>query len=71
MHRTTQTKAGLLEEFKVYRISYSCDTPGPEIESGTFNGYWNGEVDTWGKLTICNSNTGDLFYLFPREIISI
>lgn len=65
---TTNTKAGKIESGVVYNISFACDTPGPETEYGAFLGYWNGEIDIWGKLTFVPTDGQREHYLFSREI---
>jgi hypothetical protein len=70
MASTTQTDAGEIESGVVYEIAYTCDTPDPDdIEEGTVQGYWTGDVDHWGKLTIEPANGQPTLYLFPREIL--
>lgn len=44
--------ARTLTAHRVCDIAYRCTTPGPDVETGTVTGYWTGERDTWGKLTI-------------------
>lgn len=54
----------------VYDIDYRCTTPGPDVEEGSFRGYWTGEIDTWGKYTI-NAIKGAPYYLFANELVSV
>jgi hypothetical protein len=63
--------AGTIEAGVVYDIGYYCDTPGPEIDSGMIRGYWTGEIDWTGKLTIQDAAGGPTLYLFPREFTDL
>ena len=60
-----------LRRGQVSLIDYRCTTPGPEVEEGTVEGYWTGEVDTWGKLTIVPVNGTPALYLFRDEIVAV
>lgn len=60
----------------VVNLEYRCrpldlnDDP----EHGWLEGYWTGEIDAGGKLTIQLMNSGTPFYpvyLFPDEIIAM
>lgn len=68
--RTARAYTGLLRG-RVCLIDFECTTPGPEVETGNLEGYWTGEVDTWGKFTIKDVNGGPTLYLFPREIVGV
>lgn len=68
------------EPFRPYEVWFECRTPGPEIERGSFTGFWNGDVDVWGKHTWIAGFARDgfswvaderAFYLFPHEIIRL
>lgn len=65
----------------VREIAYRCELY-KDIEEGTVLGYYTGEIDGWGKLTIrvvevIDTNSYDVvevpftMYLFPREILSV
>ena len=71
MPQKRQVDAGTLESSVVYEICFACSTPGPEVEEWGFRGYWTGEIDTWGKLTIKPISHGRPVYLFPREFVSM
>ena len=66
----------------VCRVTYKCRDIGYGVESGSFEGYWTGEVDTWGKRTFhviehfldpdgVDGEPADVLYLFPDEIVSV
>jgi len=61
-----------LKQGRVYDIHYRIDTLAPEAIDDMITGYWTGEVDVWGKMTIkpvvCNSPE-HVLYLFPDEIL--
>ena len=48
---------------------FACLTPGPEVETGAVTGYWNGEIDPSGRLTIISIKNEKPVYLFPREVV--
>lgn len=64
----------------VREIAYRCELY-KDVETGTILGFWTGEIDTWGKLTIrvidvletnsYDETTRGTIYLFPREIVSV
>lgn len=57
----------------VCEISYRCrriDLEEPR-EEGTIEGFWTGEVDTWGKHTIRPVDGGAPLYLFKDEIVDV
>ena len=60
---------GIIEAGVVYEIDFACSTPGPEVETGTVTGFWNGDIDPWGKLTIIPIKNEKPVYLFPREVV--
>jgi hypothetical protein len=60
-----------LKPGRIYFIDYRCTTPGPEVEQGTVHGYWNGEIDTWGKYTIVPTTGTPRLYLFRHEMTSV
>lgn len=47
-----------------------CELDCCDLE-GEFEGFWTGEQDTWGKLTIRSVDGREPFYLFPDEIIDV
>jgi len=51
-------------------VSYRCRDIGYGVESGVVEGYFTGEEDAWGKLTL-QCNNGDVLYLFQDEICAI
>jgi hypothetical protein len=59
--------------FVVAQVDYKARDIGYGVEEGSFEGYWNGEIDTWGKLTFVEIS-GRIgpgpgpFYLFPDEL---
>jgi hypothetical protein len=71
-HMATRTQP--LQRNVVVNLEYRCRPNAPDYdpEHGWLEGYWTGEIDTWGKLTILVVNDGSAFpvYLFPDEIIS-
>jgi hypothetical protein len=72
MAKSATTAAGVIVANVEYDIVFHCTTPGPETESGYVTGHWNGDIDTWGKLTIIPANDRiDPYYLFAREIVSL
>jgi hypothetical protein len=71
MRQKRQVDAGIIECGVVYEIEFSCSTPGPEVEEGVFRGFWTGEIDTWGKLTVNPINQERPVYLFPGEFVSM
>ena len=71
MPQKHQVDAGLMESGVVYEIEFACSTPGSEVEEGVFRGYWTGEIDGWGKLTIKPINQERPVYLFPGEFVSM
>ena len=71
MPQQNEIDAGIMESGVVYEIVFACSTPGPEVEEGAFTGFWNGEIDPWGKLTIIPIKNGKPIYLFPHEVVSI
>ena len=71
MPQQSQVDAGIMETGVVYEIDFACSTPGPEVEEGATTGYWTGEIDTWGKLTIIQIANEQPVYLFPREFVSM
>lgn len=62
---------GRLVRDMVYTIGYNCAPRGLPDEYGTIVGYWNGEVDTWGKLTIRAVQSNHTHYLFADEIVDV
>ena len=61
-----------LKKNLVLVITYQCRDIGYGIEEGTLVGFWTGEVDSWGKLTILPLEDPDLpLYLFLDEILSV
>lgn len=66
-----------LKKNQVVEITYKCRDIGYGIEEGTIEGFWTGETDSWGKLTIrpvgSSGPYGETlpFYLFPDEIIDV
>lgn len=52
----------------VYRLTYDCTAHGLPDEQGTIIGFWTGEIDTWGKLTIQTADR-HVYYLFADEIV--
>ena len=71
MPQKRQVDAGLMESGVVYEIEFACSTPGPEVEEGALTGYWTGDVDGFGKLTIHSINHKRPAFLFPREFVSM
>ena len=71
MPQKRQVDAGVVESGVVYEIEFTCSTPGPEVEEGVFQGFWTGEIDTWGKLTVKPINQDRPVYLFPGEFASM
>ena len=71
MSQKRQVDAGIMESGVVYEIEFTCSTPGPEVEEGVFRGFWTGEIDGWGKLTLHSINQERPVYLFPGELISM
>jgi hypothetical protein len=71
MPQQRQVNAGIMESGVVYEIEFACSTPGPEVEEGGLMGYWTGEIDGWGKLTVKPINHGRPVYLFPGEIVAM
>lgn len=64
------TKSRKLIPGQVYEFSYDCTVRGCD-DQGVIEGYWTGEVDTWGKFTIMPTDGGDPFYLFADEIFRV
>lgn len=60
-----------LKKAVVSTISCQCRDLGYGVESLYFRGYWTGQVDTWGKLTVHNIDSEEMLYLFPDEIVGI
>jgi hypothetical protein len=56
-----------MQRGRVYDIDYACRKPC-EDEVGTLRGYWNGDIDMWGKRTIVVVPSGALHYFFADEI---
>ena len=71
MPQERQVDAGIMKSGVVYEIEFACSTPGPEIERGRLMGYWTGEVDFCGKLTVESISHEQPVYLFPGEFVSI
>jgi len=55
----------------IYDIEFRCTTPGPDVEEGSFRGYWTGEIDTWGKKIFRPIDGRGPFYLFDKEIVYV
>ena len=49
-------------------ITYDCPDCG---DGGTIEGFWTGEIDTWGKYTIQPIDGSATLYLFARELVSV
>jgi hypothetical protein len=57
-----------IEANAVCYIDYECDTL--DGEAGQIRGFWTGEIDGWGKMTIISvEGERRKHYLFPREIV--
>jgi hypothetical protein len=69
--RKHRVRCGLIVAGRVYDIAYRCDTPGPDIEEGIVCGFWTGEIDTWGKLTVQVFGFSPTRYLFDREFMQL
>lgn len=64
-------------------VAYDCRERlgiAPEIDpiefydpgiAGSLEGYWTGEIDTWGMLTIRPVDGREPLYLFPDEIVKV
>lgn len=66
-----QGVAGTLRPREVRGILYRSRDIGYGVEEGSIEGFWTGEVDTWGKLTIRDANGGPTLYLFPDEVVAV
>lgn len=67
-----RSKRPRMERGRVYDIGYRAMIPHPfSYEDGTVRAYWNGEVDTWGKLTLIPVDDSEPLFLFRHEVISI
>jgi len=75
---TMTVAGGEIESGVIYDIRYLCrefrceDENNDEVE--IIEGFWTGEVDDWGKLTICPLGRMLVLpkmYLFADEIVSI
>ena len=66
-YENQQTNCGTV----VFVHDFACSTPGPEVEEGALVGYWTGETDTWGKLTIMQLKSERPVYLFPGEFVAM
>jgi hypothetical protein len=53
---------------KVRLIRYVCRAPYDDEGEDYVVGFWDGTIDTWGKLTIIQVPSGPPVYLFPDEI---
>ena len=74
MTRKRDNEAHKLRRNTVQTISYRCATPGPDIEESSIDGFWTGDIDTWGKRTIrlIRPMDGcDVIYLFDREVVTV
>jgi hypothetical protein len=72
MVKSYRTKAGVIVEGLQYDIEFCCTTPGPEPEIGFITGHWNGDIDTWGKLTIIPANDRiPTHYLFAKDFAEL
>ena len=62
-----------LERNVVCRITYRCRPLrlGEAPEEDTIEGFWTGEVDTWGKYTIRSIHGRPGIYLFRDEIVDV
>ena len=60
-----------MRRLQVYDLVYRSRDIGYGIEEGSLEGFWTGEVDTWGKLTIRDVSGGPTLYLFPDEIMEV
>jgi hypothetical protein len=56
-----------MEPNTVQDFSYRARDIGYGVEEGSLEGFWTGEVDWIGKLTIRDANGGPTLYLFPDE----
>jgi len=54
----------------VQRFYYDATEHGLD-EDGSFEGFWTGEQDEWGKLTIRRVDGGPAHYLFEDEITEL
>ncbi len=53
-------------------LDYACRDIGYGVESGTVDGQFTGECDTWGKWTFQPTNENDdLLFLFADEVLEI
>lgn len=57
-----------IEPNKVYDLRYRCEVY-KDVDEGEVRAFWNGETDTWGKLTILPIDGDAPRYLFEREIV--
>jgi len=55
----------------VVRIDFECRDIGYGVESGSIVGYWNGEIDCWGKYTIVSTDGAPMVYLFEDEFVDV
>ena len=59
-----------LKPNQVCVISYRCRDIGYGVEEDVIDGFWTGEIDTWGKYTI-RPLDGPTLYLFADEFVSV
>ena len=55
----------------VCAITFETRDIGYGREYGTVEGFWTGEIDTWGKHTIRQINGRPALYLFTDEIVRV
>ena len=65
------TKELALHANIVCDISYRCRDIGYGVEEGIIEGFWTGEIDSWGKRTIRRVDGRPTLYLFDDEILEI
>ncbi len=53
----------------VLDVWYRCRDIGHGVEEGTFEGFWTGEIDAWGKRTFRPVDGSGPLYLFSDEIV--
>lgn len=60
-----------LKPLHVVTISYRCRDLGYGVEEDVIEGFWTGEIDTWGKRTIRRVDGQPPLYLFADEIVRV
>ncbi len=60
-----------LQWFRVGELKYEARDIGYGVEEDNLEGFFTGEVDTWGKLTFQPLDNHDTtLYLFSDEVVS-